>query len=102
MAGTGETPELVYIVVVRHHRENGLPKPIVFRTYDAVVEAYGTTPQQKQAIRDLKHEVDNSRMGGGASITFDQHVTTIYIEPGVLHSTFGGGRRKAKTLRRRR
>lgn len=102
MAGTGETPDPVYVVIVRHHRENGLPKPVIFRTYDAVVEAYGKTPQQKQAIRDLKPEVDNSRRGGGASITFDRHDTTIYIEPGVLHATFTGGRRKRKTLRRRK
>jgi hypothetical protein len=102
MAGTGETPDLVYVVIVRHHLENRLPKPVIFRTYEAVKEAYGKTPQQKEAIHALKDDVDNSRRGGGASITFDQHATTIYIEPAVLHSSFTGGRRKGKTLRRRR
>ena len=104
MASTGEAPtgegssSIVYIANVTTGQN---PVLHVHVSYEDIVQIYGRDNEdRKEMIRAAKARVD-SRPPGGVTIPLNG-ATELLIRKAVLHNTYGGSRRKRKTLRRRR
>lgn len=96
MAGTGETPNTVYVVIERRPDEARRPMSVVYPNFEEVVNAFGRNDDQKAAIRALTPELNRRYT---ANITFDQGFTTLYIEKATMAPPRGASRRRRRTLR---